>query len=99
MRVNAGHNINGGVFYTERGDNTLRAGQDVDSNGTRNLSDAPPDAPRLPGAITSPNFLPTTVFLGKGRVDVVAGRNLWLGPVANAFLSYQGYNNRTYDVT
>jgi len=93
LLVQAGRDINGGVYYTERGDATLRAGRDVTSNSTRAVT-----ADATIGS-TSPNLLPTTLFLGKGSVDVVAGRNLWLGPVANPFLCYQGVNNRIYETS
>ena len=93
LSVKAGRDINGGVYYTERGDTTLRAGQDVTSNGTRAVNSA------AAADTLSPDWLPTTFFLGQGRVDVAAGRDLWLGPVANPFLCYQGVLNRNYETS
>ena len=93
--VRAGNNIDGGVYYVERGTGTLAAGNSITTNPTRaaltqtelatfaNLGQTPDPS----------TWLPTTLFLGKGSFDITAGGNLLLGPVANPFLLPQGINN------
>lgn len=92
--VQAGRNIDGGVYYVERGHGSLVAGNEIKTNETRapslgNLSSNPP---RLP----SETWLPTTLFLGDGSFDVSARGNVLLGPVANTFLLPQGLTNNYY---
>lgn len=86
--VRAGDNIDAGVYYVERGQGTLTAGNNIQTNSTR---DATPLSQLL--ASTPIDWLPTTLFLGKGSFSVAAGGNLLLGPVANPFLLPQSYNN------
>jgi hypothetical protein len=85
--VSAGNNIDGGVYYIERGQGTLSAGNDILTNATRS-------AVPLGQPSTSIDWLPTTLFLGKGSFSVAAGGNLLLGPVANPFLLPQSFNNK-----
>ena len=89
--VRAGDNINGGVYYVERGQGTLEAGGQVMTNPTRtvvlNSGTAPEASP----------YLPTTLYLGKGSYNVAAGGDLLLGPVVNPFLLPQGINNTNLD--
>jgi len=88
--VHAGHDINGGVYYVERGNGNLSAGDVITTNSTRSpsrgaiVNEAPTD---------SHNWLPTTLFLGKGSFQVSALGDVLLGPVANPFLLPEGYNN------
>ncbi len=89
--VRAGRNIDGGVYYVERGQGTLTADNSIVTNQSRTT--------RL-GALTVPSdfgpeetWLPTTLFLGKGGFDVSARGDLLLGPVANPFLLPAGYYN------
>ena len=92
VAVQAGVNIDGGIYYVERGDATLRAGWDVKSNTTR--------AAFRSGSVTNPvTWLPTTFFLGKGRIDVAAGGDIRLGAVANPFWQPQGAGNRLYEAS
>ncbi|HEX2748194.1 MAG TPA: filamentous hemagglutinin family protein [Verrucomicrobiales bacterium] len=93
LLVRAGRNIDGGVFYVERGTGTLAAGDSVKTNSTRAaLTQSAISA--LQGQIPdSSTWLPTTLFAGKSTFDVSAGGNLLLGQVANAFLLPQGINN------
>ena len=89
LTVRAGRNIDGGVYYVERGHGALDAGGEITTNRTR--------TPSL-GIITD-NFapeqtwLPTTFFLGKGSIAVNARGNVLMGPVANPFLLPAGYYN------
>lgn len=99
LMVQAGNDINAGVYYVERGQGTLDAGYQIVTNATR--------APSLStlgistGSVQSSyTWLPTTLFLGEGSFDVTAGSDLLLGPTANPFLLPQGignsYINKTY---
>lgn len=89
--VQAGRNIDAGVYYVERGQGTLRAGGDIVTNSTRSASLG---TFALPAQINdSHTWLPTTLFLGKGSFDVAAGGDLLLGPTANPFLLPQAVNN------
>jgi filamentous hemagglutinin len=84
--VRAGGNIDGGVYYVERGQGTLAAGNDILTNATR-------AAVALGQPSTQLDWLPTSLFLGKGSFSVTAGGNLLLGSTANPFLLPQSYNN------
>ncbi len=90
LLVRAGGNIDGGVYYVERGQGVLDAGDSIVTNSTRSpsLTDITGDSP---DAVQT--WLPTTLFLGKGSFDVNAGGSVLLGPVANPFLLPEGYSN------
>jgi hypothetical protein len=91
LQVVAGGNIDAGVFYVERGNALLQAAGSIITNPTRD-----PAAPVLtaPTFNNSPlSYLPTTFFLGKGSIDVMARGDVLLGPVANVFMTPQGINN------
>ena len=88
LTVRAGNNIDGGVYYVERGNASLFAGNSVITNATRNVV----------STTTSPvNDLPITFYLGKGSIDISAQNNLLLGQTVNAFLQPQGINNTVND--
>ena len=77
--VRAGHDIDAGVYYVERGNGVLSAGHSIITNPTRTpslaaLQNRAPDVP-------SEAWLPTTLFLGKGNFDVSARGDLtpWSG--------------------
>ena len=91
LRITAGHDLDGGVYYVERGQGILRAGNTIHTNSTR--------SPSLT-TLVNPNdifpeqtWLPTTLFLGKGSFDISARGDILLGPVANPFLLPEGYSN------
>lgn len=96
LRVSAGNDISGGIFYVERGTGTLLADGAVTTNGTRSPSNG------LIGNLNNPTtaildprtWMPTTLFLGKSSFDVQAAGDVLLGPAANPFLLPQGTNNR-----
>jgi filamentous hemagglutinin family protein len=90
MNVTAGGNIDGGVYYVERGKGVLAAGGSIITNPTRD-----PAIPSLNGYHQSDSaaWLPTTLYLGKGDFNVSAGGSVRLGPVANVFLTPPGINN------
>ena len=88
--VQAGRNINAGVYYVERGQGTLSAGAQITTNSTRSAANKDTQAI----GVTDPStWLPTTLFLGKGSFDVTARGNIQLGPVANPFLLPEGIGN------
>jgi hypothetical protein len=89
--IRAGRDIDGGVYYVERGNGILSAGGSIKTNSTR----TPTLGSLTPNNIAGPeeSWLPTTLFLGKGSFDVSARGNLLLGPVANPFLLPAGFNN------
>ncbi|MEP6669138.1 MAG: filamentous hemagglutinin family protein, partial [Chthoniobacter sp.] len=96
LTVRAGHNINGGVYYVERGNGVLSAGNQILTNSTRSpsLTTITGDPP-----LDSHTWLPTTLFAGKSSFQVSAAGNVLLGPVANVFLLPEGYNNTYWDKT
>ena len=97
LLVRAANNIDGGVYYVERGQGTLTAGNSITTNSTRSPSLG---IITLPSTINDPlTWLPTTLFIGKGGFDVSANGNVLLGPVANVFLMPEGYNNTFWDKT
>ncbi|MDD5201323.1 MAG: filamentous hemagglutinin family protein [Terrimicrobiaceae bacterium] len=90
LLVRAGNDIDGGVYYVERGHGNLEAGNSIHTNATRSpsrLSLASEDP------LPEPTWLPTTLFLGTGSFDVSARSDVTLGPVANPFLLPGGINN------
>ncbi len=101
--IRAGNNIDGGIFYVERGSGTLSAGGSITTNASRSPSlgllgstEQPPSTVvSVTPAIYDPQtWLPTTLFVGKSQFDVSARGDVLLGPVANTFLLPQGLNNK-----
>jgi hypothetical protein len=91
VTVTAGDDINAGVYYVERGQGTLTAGNSIITNSTRT-----PSLGNIitPAQVDSPQtWLPTTLFLGQGDFTVTSGGDALLGPVANVFLMPQGISN------
>ncbi|MFZ4599711.1 MAG: beta strand repeat-containing protein, partial [Terrimicrobiaceae bacterium] len=94
VTVKAGRNLDAGIYYVERGRGILSAGGSIITNRTRTASIGSLGT----GAATdfnpsSAQWLPTTLFLGKGSFRVAAGGDLRLGPVVNPFLLPVGLNN------
>jgi filamentous hemagglutinin family protein len=90
VTVTAGRDISGGVYYVERGQGSLLAGNEIRTNSARA---AVVPALQAASATNSTTWLPTTLFLGKGGWDATAGGNLLLGSVVNPFLLPQGSSN------
>jgi len=91
VSVHAGADIDGGVYYVERGNGSLSAGGSIHTNSTRSPSLT---TIKIPTDIyPSQTWLPTTLFLGKGGFTVSSVGDLLLGPVANPFLMPEGVNN------
>jgi filamentous hemagglutinin len=88
LLVQAGRDINGGVYYVERGQGALKAGGSIYTNSTRSTVN-----PGLANASDPTTWLGTTLFLGNGSFTVSAGGDVLLGGVANPFLLPQGWAN------
>jgi hypothetical protein len=104
VTVEAGRNIDGGLYYVERGTGLLTAGGEVKTNSARSpslgllgvtgaysnslLTSADPEI------FLPETWLPTALFLGKGSFGVSAKKDVLLGPVANAFLMPTGLGNK-----
>jgi filamentous hemagglutinin family protein len=92
--VDAGRNINAGVYYVEKGRGVLKAGGSILTNATRSAT-----INAISATTYSQNpldWLPTTLFLGKGSFDLSARGDVLLGSVANPFLLPQGILNGTW---
>lgn len=90
--VSAGRNLDAGIFYVERGAGRLQAGGSVITNRTRLAALGDRTNPLNPTAAET-QWLPTTLFLGKGSFHVAAAGDITLGPTANPFLLPVGVNN------
>jgi hypothetical protein len=97
--VRAYRDLDGGVYYVERGHGTLSAGGSIHTNSTRAaITQADAVAFENQKLTSDPTtWLPTTLFLGKGGFDVAARGDLLLGPVANPFLLPSGVNNNALE--
>jgi hypothetical protein len=104
LKIEAGRNIDGGLYYAERGQGILQAGGEVKTNAARSPSLG------LLGALgaysesllssTEPEiflpetWMPTALFVGKGSFEVSAKQDILLGPIATAFLMPTGLGNK-----
>ena len=91
VTVTAGRNIDGGVYYVERGKGSLFAGGEITTNASRS-----PSLGILDGAVALDplTWMPTALFVGKSGFEVSARGNVLVGPVSNPFLLPQGINNK-----
>lgn len=105
LSVQAGNDINAGVYYVEHGDGVLDAGAQILTNATRAPSVS---TLGISGVTTESSFdwLPTTLFLGGQQTDgdgssftVSSGGDLLLGSTANPFLLPSGIGNSVWDKT
>jgi len=94
LLVSAGNNIDGGMYYVERGAGVLSAGGQITTNKSRSPSfgvlqgvDDPQD---------QRTWLPTTLFLGKGSFALSARKDVLIGPTLNPFLLPPGLNNKLW---
>jgi filamentous hemagglutinin len=99
VTVVAGRNVDGGVYYVERGQGVIQASGSITTNATRTMSMGILSSLNNPQALDSRTWLPTTLFVGKGTFDVSARLDALLGPVGNPFLLPQGLNNRFWNKT
>lgn len=91
VTITAGRNIDGGIYYVERGKGVLDAGGSITTNAARSPSLGILDGSQ---ALDSLAWLPTTLFVGKSNFNVTALGDVLLGPVTNPFLLPQGINNK-----
>jgi filamentous hemagglutinin family protein len=94
VSVRAGANLDGGIYYIERGQGILTAGKEIKTNSARAPSFETLQG--LPNTQNELNWLPTTLFLGKGQFSVSASQDILLGPTLNPFLLPAGLNNRIW---
>ena len=93
--VRAEANIDGGVYYAERGSGVLSAGGGITTNSARSAQLGILATDYDPTKIyDKATWLPTTLFVGKSHFQVSALKDILLGPVANPFLLPQGANNK-----
>jgi len=98
LHIQAGNNINAGVYYVENGKGLLQAGGSITTDSTRD-PELPLINPQNQASPSTASYLPTTLFLGKGSFNVQAAGDILLGPIANAFLAPQGVNNSFWYTT
>jgi len=91
VQVSAGRNLDAGIYYVERGKGILQAGGDIITNRTRLA--ALGDLANEQAVSSESQWLPTTLFLGKGSFQVAAAGDITLGPTVNPFLLPLGLNN------
>ena len=95
LTVLAGRDIDGGIYYVERGTGRLEAGSEITTNSTRSPTLCVLQNLNNPSSATlsAATWLPTTLFVGKSSFDVFAAGDVLMGPVSNPFLLPQGQNN------
>ncbi len=98
LRVRAGNHIDAGVYYVERGRAVLDAGGRILTNATRSPGTFNPST-GANSVLPETSWLPTTLFLGKGGIDVTARGDVLLGPVGNPFLLPVGLGNSFWNKT
>ena len=92
LQVRAGRNLDGGVYYVEKGTGRLVAGGAITTNSSRSPSlGIITGTPQILDPLT---WLPTTLFAGRASFNVTARGNVLLGPVANVNLLPPGLNNK-----
>jgi filamentous hemagglutinin family protein len=99
VSIVAGRNIDGGLYYVERGKGLIQAGASVKTNASRSpslgLLNRVDDADFSdPDYFSESTWLPTAIFLGKGDFEISAKSDILLGPLANAFLMPAGLGNK-----
>ena len=97
--VRADRNIDGGLYYVERGRGLLNAGAAVKTNSSRSpslglLNRLDETDFSDPTYFTGSTWLPTSLLVGKGGFEVRAKNDVLLGPMANAFLLPAGLGNK-----
>lgn len=95
LTVRSGANIDGGIYYVEKGQGKLFADGSITTNQSRSpslglLASSGGTAPYL----DSKTWLPTTLFVGKSQFAITARGDVLLGPTLNPFLLPQGLNNK-----
>ena len=91
VSITAGRNIDGGIYYVEKGEGTLFAGGAITTNRARSISLGALNGSDAGDPVT---WMPTTLFVGKASFDVSARGDALIGPVSNPFILPQGLNNK-----
>jgi filamentous hemagglutinin len=97
VTVRTGNNIDGGIYYVERGSGSLLASGEITTNQARS-----PSFGIFQGVENTQDakaWLPTTLFLGKGAFSVSARKSVLIGPTLNPFLLPAGLNNKPWYAT
>jgi filamentous hemagglutinin len=92
LDLRAGRNLDGGTFYVERGEASLRALDEITTNESRSLT--PWRLTPSQQLLDSSTWQAVTLFGGRTQFDVAARGNVLLGPATAAFLLPQGLNNK-----
>jgi hypothetical protein len=103
LLVQSGGDISGGIYHVERGQGSLTAGGEINSNEARSPSLRFLGATSMNSALVSSQdpavndpltWLPTTLVVGSGGFRVQARGDILLGPAVNFGLLPQGLNNK-----
>lgn len=94
LRVQAGQNILGGQYYTQKGHISLRAGQNVTSGSIKGFDVMAPEQLDANGdAVDVYTALKPVLALGDGTADVTAGRSVGIEAIYNPTLARQNLSN------
>ena len=94
LLVRSGRNIDGGVYYVQRGEGRLVAGEAVTTNATRSINLGILSSLANPVRLAPETWMPTTLFVGDATIDVSARGDVLLGPISNVHLLPQSNGNR-----
>jgi hypothetical protein len=94
LRVQAGQDILGGQFYTQKGSMTLRAGQNIAAGAIKGFDVMAPEQLDANGdAVDVYTALKPVLALGDGTADVSAGRSVGIEAIYNPTLARQNLSN------
>lgn len=94
LRVKAGQDILGGQYYAQKGNTTLRAGQNIAAGTIKGFDLMAPEQLDANGnAVDVYTALKPVLALGDGTVDVTAGRSLGVEAIYNPTLARQNLTN------
>lgn len=94
LRVKAGQDILGGQYYAQKGNTTLRAGQNIAAGTIKGFDVMAPEQLDANGnAVDVYTALKPVLALGDGTVDVTAGRSLAVEAIYNPTLARQNLTN------
>lgn len=94
LRVQAGQDILGGQFYTQKGSMTLRAGQNIAAGAIKGFDVMAPEQLDANGdAVDVYTALKPVLALGDGTADVTAGRSVGVEAIYNPTLARQNLSN------
>lgn len=95
LTLRAGRNIDGGIFYVEKGAALLAAGNEITTNSAQSPSrGALAIGGNAPEVLDPLTWQAITLFGGRTNFQLSARGNILLGPATTAFLLPQGLNNK-----